>query len=255
MVSLEQIKADCPWFFDMKGLIAERPNLIPVGLGNSSTEIDFSVLGDDGGAEDVEPAKVDAYSSETATGMDDWMDTELDNLGGDSSDAGATPATPAIDITKPDPATTASDRKRKAEDEVKPDVKPNITSTTKAVSGSKKTKLSEFASVAAAEEVTNQKRLDLAKAKLECSTKVKVEAEHGRTERARIKSEAKLKYKLEKLRLRTAQQPAQAAGTVAQSHEQGLYRLLHFQMRVTVCLHITKWTCRNLHFVIVDRSH
>ena len=29
------IKDACPWFFDMRDLIAEQPNLVPTGLGNS----------------------------------------------------------------------------------------------------------------------------------------------------------------------------------------------------------------------------
>lgn len=33
-----------PWFFEMRSLIAERPNLVPVGLGNNLTPVDLSLL-------------------------------------------------------------------------------------------------------------------------------------------------------------------------------------------------------------------
>ncbi|KAJ7480395.1 hypothetical protein B0H11DRAFT_2233290 [Mycena galericulata] len=38
------IKADSPWFFNVRTLIASRPNLQPVGLGNTDTDIDTSIL-------------------------------------------------------------------------------------------------------------------------------------------------------------------------------------------------------------------
>ncbi|KAJ6620627.1 hypothetical protein B0H10DRAFT_2215888 [Mycena sp. CBHHK59/15] len=38
------IKVDSPWFFHMRILIAARPNLQPVGLGNNDTQIDTSIL-------------------------------------------------------------------------------------------------------------------------------------------------------------------------------------------------------------------
>lgn len=42
-LSLAIIRKACPWFFDMRDLIGERPNLIPPGTGNSRTVIDFDV--------------------------------------------------------------------------------------------------------------------------------------------------------------------------------------------------------------------
>ncbi|KAJ7467383.1 hypothetical protein B0H11DRAFT_2239373 [Mycena galericulata] len=38
------IKDDSPWFFNVRTLIASRPNLQPVGLGNADTDIDTSIL-------------------------------------------------------------------------------------------------------------------------------------------------------------------------------------------------------------------
>ncbi|THU86875.1 hypothetical protein K435DRAFT_804763 [Dendrothele bispora CBS 962.96] len=39
-----EIKEQVPYFFEMKALLGERPNLTPVGLGNSSTDNDTSFL-------------------------------------------------------------------------------------------------------------------------------------------------------------------------------------------------------------------
>ncbi|KAJ6527138.1 hypothetical protein B0H19DRAFT_1335159 [Mycena capillaripes] len=38
------IKADSPWFFNMRDLIAARPNLQPVGLGNNNSGFDIDLL-------------------------------------------------------------------------------------------------------------------------------------------------------------------------------------------------------------------
>ncbi|KAJ6534353.1 hypothetical protein B0H19DRAFT_1272073 [Mycena capillaripes] len=38
------MKADSPWFFNVRALIAARPNLQPVGLGNNDSEFDTSLL-------------------------------------------------------------------------------------------------------------------------------------------------------------------------------------------------------------------
>lgn len=41
---IELIKEACPWFFEMRELIAECPNQVPVGLGNGEMGIDMSVM-------------------------------------------------------------------------------------------------------------------------------------------------------------------------------------------------------------------
>jgi hypothetical protein len=46
----------------MRDLIAQRPNIIPVGIGNSSSDIDFSVLQDTSISNDTETeATSDGY--------------------------------------------------------------------------------------------------------------------------------------------------------------------------------------------------
>ncbi len=39
-----KVLADCPWYYEIKVLIGQRPNLQPIGLGNSRTPINESVF-------------------------------------------------------------------------------------------------------------------------------------------------------------------------------------------------------------------
>ncbi|KAF8144875.1 hypothetical protein K438DRAFT_569258 [Mycena galopus ATCC 62051] len=43
-VAPAEISAACPWYFEMRELIGQRPNLVPTGLGDSTTPIDDGVL-------------------------------------------------------------------------------------------------------------------------------------------------------------------------------------------------------------------
>ncbi|KAJ7164103.1 hypothetical protein C8R46DRAFT_1220612 [Mycena filopes] len=38
------ISAECPWYFDMRNLIGQRPNLVPTGLGHSGTAVAPGVI-------------------------------------------------------------------------------------------------------------------------------------------------------------------------------------------------------------------
>lgn len=83
--SADLIESVCPWFFEMKLLISERPNVVPIGLGNNLTPIELDVItveklesrgsspdwdeqllegrGDDGNAEEI-----DAMQEKSAEG-------------------------------------------------------------------------------------------------------------------------------------------------------------------------------------------
>ncbi|KAJ6552893.1 hypothetical protein B0H19DRAFT_1155192 [Mycena capillaripes] len=39
-----EITSKCPWFFEMRTLIAQRPNLVPTGLGHSTSEVTEGVI-------------------------------------------------------------------------------------------------------------------------------------------------------------------------------------------------------------------
>ncbi len=58
-----EIISECPWFLEMRDLIAERPNIVPTGIGNSATieSIDLTVLQEDREVEtegDTEPGGI-----------------------------------------------------------------------------------------------------------------------------------------------------------------------------------------------------
>jgi hypothetical protein len=53
-VAKDSIKKDSPWFFHMRSLVGERPNLVHAGLGNNDSEVDMSILlGGDRDADDI----------------------------------------------------------------------------------------------------------------------------------------------------------------------------------------------------------
>jgi hypothetical protein len=60
-----------PWFPDLRELIAERPNTIPHGLGNSQTEVDFSVLESSKAGSDISSPKWNDLTLDDAEGSDD----------------------------------------------------------------------------------------------------------------------------------------------------------------------------------------
>lgn len=195
MISPVMIKDACPWFFDMRDLIAERPNLVPTGLGNSQTAINLSVLQADVEGEEDEREVGLLYNEEAREIMADTTEPSgVSSFGEDSEvieltdtnnpppanppatlKAETTPSTlPGIKTeTKPDVGL-----KRKAE-EVDPRT-PARPGTSKAATPktttAKKSKLQEFSAAAQAEEITRQKEIELAKAKVEAAVTIKVEA-------------------------------------------------------------------------------
>lgn len=81
------IKDSCPWFFDMCELIGEWLNVVPAGLGNSSSEIDMglSVMGEDvadeiealNGLEQVEE-EFEEFERELNTDLDKEMKDDME---------------------------------------------------------------------------------------------------------------------------------------------------------------------------------
>ncbi|KAF6764506.1 hypothetical protein DFP72DRAFT_1059482 [Ephemerocybe angulata] len=217
-----KIKAVCPWFFDMKNLIAERPNAVPVGLGNSATAIDLSILEPSGNEQaDLEEGvdvKLPEASSDGPIGLEDWLNTseaevEDGEVANKPNHKRKAPGSDKEDNDDDDNDDDDDDAKQKIkpddkeDEDIKPkldnsnDVKPKVKSDTKPKANPpKKSKLEEFAAVAKEEEVTQQKRLDLERAKVNCTMKIRIEKEHAKTARA----EAKFKYRLEKKKMKAS---------------------------------------------------
>lgn len=82
------IKKDSPWFFHMRSLVGERPNLVHAGLGNNDSEVDMSILlGGDRDADDSSslapddtadlPGQLTRSPSATVIDLDDGSDSDL----------------------------------------------------------------------------------------------------------------------------------------------------------------------------------
>jgi hypothetical protein len=163
----------------MQELIAERPNIVPTGLGNSESGIDMDMFGGGSNAEGNESPQSgnDDLPGDPTLDDDDREDGGMQNEGGTDSvalvrskSAGKTAAHPGTSK----PATRAPKENKK------------------------KRKLEEFAEIASAEELTRQKELDLARARAE-EKKAKME----------VKT-AEMAYKTQKLAEKTARQKEKA---------------------------------------------
>jgi hypothetical protein len=38
------VKEKCPWYWNLKAIISDRPSVVPTGLGNNSSRYDVSLL-------------------------------------------------------------------------------------------------------------------------------------------------------------------------------------------------------------------
>lgn len=201
------IKADSPWFFHVRTLIASRPNLQPVGLGNNNSDIDVSLL---------LPSRDDDASS--ASAFDEPLDVPEQlseapvDISSDSSDD--------EDLLEHPTLAGSIKRKRDGTDEApRKDVKPPALKkrkpapatsipATPAVAPVKKTSVKDrFAATIAAEEETQQRMIGLKQQRNEARKEValrkveldaKVRLARGQTKREEKERKAELvRLKLE----------------------------------------------------------
>lgn len=187
-----EVKKVCPWYFQMKCIIGERPNVKPVGIGNSASELDLDVLApstqdDMSGAEDAEPV--------TLSENDDDDEVKGENHRHARDKRSASIAGLDEDI-KPKLVTPA---------------RPNVSKPTGAGPKPKKVKgLEDLVEISVAEEVTRQKELDLdiqrskdkarkVQAKVELQ-KVAIEAKREKTRQTHEMEMLKLQLELAKTR-------------------------------------------------------
>ncbi|KAA1480072.1 hypothetical protein DENSPDRAFT_887343 [Dentipellis sp. KUC8613] len=177
----QEIKAECPWFFEMRDLIAERPNQIRSGLGNSASDCDITVLlgdaapaaagrdigqveglglsGSEGGDADVEV--------DTGDGSNNESDVERHEVG-----VSKTVTVPSkrkipedVDVPQMAPRTPARSGSSKPVTSAKLESK----SSESKASSKKRSPTAELVEAAKAEEATAQSHVELAKVKLERS--------------------------------------------------------------------------------------
>ncbi|KAJ7835272.1 hypothetical protein B0H14DRAFT_3871181 [Mycena olivaceomarginata] len=235
----QEISASCPWFFEMRELIGQRPNLIPVGLGNSESEFDVDVLNPAPPAHDhssdagnsLEHTLEDEASVQQdrdPTSADDDVHSAMEY---DHDTHNQVAATSDDSYHPSSPTTTSFALLSDSEDEE--DVKPSkkgkaVVKSRKTAAASsrstpapsapavapkalKKGKLAEFAEVARAEEVTRQKEIDLASIRarqslkeMELRLRMNEVKEKGRREDNRARREqrqARLRMKEMKLKM------------------------------------------------------
>ncbi|KAJ6626607.1 hypothetical protein B0H10DRAFT_1941628 [Mycena sp. CBHHK59/15] len=189
-----EISDGCPWFFDMCNLIVQHPNLVPAGLGHSSTGFDAGVIMpgsaamDDDGDKDAEE-EVDEDSTSSAP-LSHWEPTpepdtgrlgkhsfsKIDDEAGEDGVVGSgddyDPSLPVIsesalldDLAEPD---NLEKVKGKSQETHHKNTAKLSTSTPAATPASftpkpaKKSKIAEFSEIAKNEEKTRQKEIDLA---------------------------------------------------------------------------------------------
>jgi hypothetical protein len=211
---LDVIVTKTPWFFEMRSLIAERLNLVPVGLGNNETPIDLSILLPNKSSENVE-AFSDA-ADEGGEGDEDRVGTagkerEVQDVDAEaewdaSMAAGAASNTEGSEgVTNDEPDSDKEGEvlevpaKHKSKNEVKEEVKPEGkktaahpgTSTPAAKRDKKKAKTTaeKFSDIARMEEESVQKELELKAIRAKGGSSVKI---------AKIEAQAKLQMEKEK---------------------------------------------------------
>ncbi|KAJ7745147.1 hypothetical protein B0H16DRAFT_1856801 [Mycena metata] len=203
------IKEDSPWFFHMRSLVGERPNLVHTGLGNNDSEVDMSILlGGDRDADDSSSLAPDDIADLPGQLTRSPSVTAVDLDGSDSDDL---PRAPTLESVK------KGGIKRKQPDAVNSseslDMKPPVKKTQPkpAISqpAPKKTPVAKpvtvkdkFTAAVLAEEQTAQEHLKLKRAK-------NTDRKEVQLEKLRLQAEAKAeksKAKMEILRMKMAQE-------------------------------------------------
>jgi hypothetical protein len=195
----ELIKESFPWLWEMKELISECPNIVPVGIGNNTSDIDMS-----GYANGFNCGISDESSQLTRTG--DEMESELEEDDDDTpTDRGNIEPMEWGDANTGKCASGKSDTKKTG-------ARPGK-SNPAARSDSKKAKLIDrFSEVATAEEQTAQRQLELKRKRVESQSEATV---------AKIKAQAQIKLQKDKLRAKARREAKR------QDHEFRMAQLSH----------------------------
>ncbi|KAJ7436304.1 hypothetical protein B0H11DRAFT_1998972 [Mycena galericulata] len=228
MTKWDVIKKDSPWFFHVRALIASRPNLRPVGLGNNDTDIDTSIL-------------LRTYDDDTSSTFEDIrdLDDQLSQAPDPSEELSQGPDPPEgpldvnsegpIDVNSdsdsddmPEVPTLAGAKKRKAGStkasrketktpakKMKPAPATSIPAAPAAVPSKKSSAKDRFSATVVAEEETHQQMLGLKKEKNDARKEValrKIEME-GQVRLAKERSkQAEKERKLDLARLKMEQE-------------------------------------------------
>jgi hypothetical protein len=189
------IKEGSPWFFEVRELISERPNLVPVGIGNNNSTIDMApyiAIDDD----DIEDLGVDLELDELGSGL--ATPKSVEGSGDDSGDNDeVVEGKPSISNKRKLPdANSASGNKK---------TKPMPGTSTPVASGKsekvKKTAFDKFNEAAKAEEVTAQRALELKKARVQSTSNAKLAKIEAQKAVTMKRDELKMKAREMKMRM------------------------------------------------------
>ncbi|KAJ7793224.1 hypothetical protein B0H14DRAFT_3560904 [Mycena olivaceomarginata] len=204
----DKIKKEFPWFFHVRSLIGERPNLMPTGLGNNESE--------------ALPLDQRHLLSSTSTMTVIPTCLLLHSLLPHPPYANASHPSPGVDTVKPEKKKT------------KPSPGVSQPAPTKTPAAKPVTAKDKFAAMAVAEEqtaqqslqvrqskVTARKEVELAQKefeleKLRMQGKAKVEKERAKREILELKMKQEHEYRMEQMRME--QMRMQAMGAMGQRH-------------------------------------
>ncbi|KAJ7101259.1 hypothetical protein B0H15DRAFT_796095 [Mycena belliarum] len=199
------IKEDFPWLFNMRDLIAARPNLKPVGLGNNDTPIDIDLL--------LRTRTDDDTSSLAPDDTEDLpaqlVDSDVLTIDSDSDDEiAATPTLEGALKRKIKPEGKGNSKKTPPKKKTKPQT--GMSAPAAAVAAKKPTNAKDrFSATVLAEEETAQRALELRTAKNKAHKDVALAKISAEKEIRLAKEESKRADKAEKaalVRLRMEQE-------------------------------------------------
>ncbi|KAJ7026486.1 hypothetical protein C8F04DRAFT_1190431 [Mycena alexandri] len=186
------IKKDSPWFFHMRSLVGERPNLVHTGLGNNDSAVDMGILLSGG-------------------------DRDLDDSSSLAADDAADPLTCSPDSDVP-PVPTLESAKR-GEKAARKRKQPSGPAAKKAPTTKPANIKDKFMATAIAEEEIAQQLLKLKQSKHEVRKEVQLEKlrlqadakakkNEARLDLARLKMAQEHKYRMAQMRVAASQSQA-----------------------------------------------
>ncbi|KAJ7821603.1 hypothetical protein B0H14DRAFT_3875854 [Mycena olivaceomarginata] len=229
----DELKKESPWFWNMRSLIAEHPNLRPVGIGNNANDMDVSIL----------LPETPSSPADTSVFPDSVANTVFD--GDDGEEEGNKPTKLVDDKDSDDEARGKGAGKRRAVGEpvspqpptkkTKPKAAISVPATSAPTKPTKPTTTKDrFTATVLAEEETIQRQLAVQKEKNKARKEIELEKIHTireyKVEKAKVKAEeARIHAKEKLMRLDLArlrmQQDHELRMAQTQQHRQPSYSM------------------------------
>ncbi|KAJ6611009.1 hypothetical protein B0H10DRAFT_2437733 [Mycena sp. CBHHK59/15] len=225
----DEIEADCPWYFEMRNLISERPNLVLTGLGDSTMPIDMSVImAGPAAIVEEEEEEEGEKDNDLISGWNKsptpeprkrkYSFSELGEEAGVGSDYKTSSPVPSKPMDDDEPNVDDEDlsgkgkKPKKTHRPAKPSTSTPAPPPIVAPKPVKKSKLAEFGDIAKQEELSHQKALELASLQTQQAIKAteirgqlgEIKAETRREGKKAKQEERMMKLRIKELKLRNA---------------------------------------------------